>query len=91
MPGEKKEKILHKGKSITGPKKPQFGKETPMMPCRTSAPFLLSSGSFERIVGWLGYAGLKRISCDNHLVSRALDEPVLKGRKYMRSKYGRAM
>ena len=47
-PDKEKEKILHKGKSITGPKKPHFGKETPMMPCRTSAPFLLSSKSFER-------------------------------------------
>ena len=37
-------------------------------------------------------ASLKRISRDDRLVSRALDEPVLKGKKrYMRSNYGQAM
>ena len=38
---------LHKGKSNTGPK--SNGSETPVMPCRTFAPFLLSNKTFDRV------------------------------------------
>ena len=56
-------KNLHKGKSNTGPK--SNGSKTPVMPCHTSAPFLLSNQSFDRGIGWLsvkkGKTSLERI------------------------------
>ena len=42
---------LHKGKCNTGPK--GNGSKTPVVPCRTSVPFLLSNGSFDTGIGWL--------------------------------------
>ena len=44
-------KSLHKGKVYTGPKNSGF--KIPVVPCRTSASFLLGSESFERRIRWL--------------------------------------
>ena len=56
-------KNLHKGKSSIGPK--SNGSETPVMPCHTSVPFILSNKSFDRGILWLsikkGKASLERI------------------------------
>ena len=43
-------KSLHKGKFYTGPK--SSGLKIPMVPCRTSVPFLLGRESFERRCRW---------------------------------------
>ena len=76
-------KSLHKGKVYTGPK--SSGLKIPMVPCRTSAPFLLSSESFKRRCKMVVYReekeGPKREPSCNHTTFRFLKEPAVKEEK----------
>ena len=51
--------ILYKGKFYTRPKR-QWSLKIPVVPCRTSAPFLQGSESFKRKIRWLSAKKRKR-------------------------------